>query len=237
MKLRLFASLLCTAAAISGTAAADDPLVSEIDTVVRQHFYAPDKLESLGWTGAVAKARAALASSGDPTPVIDTLLATLGSSHTAFYPRSDPAFWQVASIFEPVLTRTCAAETRPPLPVTDDEIGVFWRHIGTTWFVAGVYAGGPADTAGIEVGDEAVSADDNPFSPVPAFAGKAGNAVRLAIRRHEGEAVQTITVTPKTVHPHEALKQATEASFRIVARGNKLFAYLHVWSWTSIEIQ
>lgn len=237
MRLRLLAPLLFLVPISGMAAAADVSLVSEIDGIVRQHFYAPGKLESLGWDGAVAQAQKASAASQDPQAAIAPLLATLGASHTAFYPRSDPAYWQMASIFQPVLARNCTADTRPPLPVTDEEIGVFWKHIGPSWFVAGLYAGGPADAGGIKAGDEVVGADGKPFSPVPAFAGKAGTPVRLEIRRDQGEATQNITVTPTTVQPHEALKQATEASFKVIAHGDKLIAYLHVWSWTSIEIQ
>jgi len=240
MRQRAFTSLFCMAAALSGTAvaftpAAPDAIIGEIDGVVRQHFYAPGQLGSLGWDSAVAKARKALIESSDES-AIDTLLATLGTSHTAFYSRNDPAYWQMASIFEPVLARTCVAGVKPLSPVTDNEIGVFWKHIGSAWFVAGLYAGGPADAAGIEVGDEIVNVNGRPFSPVSAFI-EADTPVRLAVRHHQNDAVQTIMVTPKSVRPHEALKQATEASWRIVTKGSKRIAYLHVWSWTSIEIQ
>jgi carboxyl-terminal processing protease len=215
-------------------------LVAEVDALVRARFLSPSRLPELGWDGAVATARSAFSKTSDPaarTAVLRELLATLRTSHTGYYPRTDPAFWDLASIFEPVLARTCAKDRAPPLPVTSDAVGVFWRQLEGRWFVGGLYAGGPAEQAGLLTGDEVVTAGGAPFGPVVAFAGKAGTPVALEVRRTHLGPTLAVPVTPISVRPVEALRQAVAASFRVVERGNRKLAYLRVWAWTSPELQ
>jgi carboxyl-terminal processing protease len=215
-------------------------VVDEIDRIVRGHYYAPDRLGPLHWDGAVAHAREVVSASGDSTTrtaAFRELLSTLATSHSEYYPREDPGYWALAGIFEPALARLCSRELRPALPLTVVDIGVFWKQVGPAWLVGGVYAGGPADRAGFRVGDEVVQVGDTPFSPVAAFAGKAGVRLGIDVRRDQERSLLHLTVVPESVRPHEALRKATEDSWRILSRGGHRIAYLHVWSWTSAAIQ
>jgi len=215
-------------------------VVDEIDKVVREHYYAPQRLEIVHWGAAVVRARQTVAASRDParrTAAVAELLATLKTSHTAYYPREDPAYWQLLGIFEPYIGTACSEAVRPALPVTVNDIGVFWKQAGAKWFVGGVYAGGPAEAAGLRFGDEIVRASDLPFSPVTAFAGKVGLSVPIDLRRSRDGATLRFNVVPEATRPHEALRKATADSWRIIERGASRIAYLHVWSWTSLEIQ
>jgi carboxyl-terminal processing protease len=215
-------------------------VVDEIDRIVREHYYAPGRLGPLHWEAAVARSRQAVAAARDGlmrTAALRELLAVLASSHTAYYPREDPAYWQLAAIFEPVLARECAEAVRPPLPVTVVDIGVFWRQAGPAWLAGGIYAGGPADRAGLKSGDEVIRADDVLFAPVSAFAGKAGMPVRIDVRRGPEGTLLHLSVVPEAVRPQEALRKATEDSLHVIDRDGRRIAYLHIWSWTSAEIQ
>lgn len=215
-------------------------VIDEIDSIVRKNFYSPQSLSRVGWGRAVARARQAVVRADGPsirTTVLRNLLATLGASHTSYYPRTDPAYWQLLGIFEPYIATACSEPIRPSLPVTVNDIGVFWKQSGEQWFVDGVYPGGPADKAGVRLGDEIVRAGDAPFSPVAAFAGKAGLPVSIDLRRRRDGPLLHLEVVPQAVRPAEALRKATQASWRIFHQGSRRIAYLHVWSWTSIEIQ
>src|SRR5215831_2502371 len=44
-------------------------------------------------------------------------------------------------------------------------------------------------------------------------------------------------VTPQTTRPHEELRQATEDSWRIIDHKSRRIAYIHMWSWATIEFQ
>jgi carboxyl-terminal processing protease len=222
------------------SATTPDRLINEIDGIVRDHYYDPAQLKRVNWNAAVVRARGTLSRAPDwiaREDTINALLSTLKTSHTSYYHREDPAYWQMAGIFEPVIASDCTAETRPSLPVTVDDIGVFWKRIGSAWFVGGVYAGSPAEAAGFKVGDEVVSADGVPFSPVIAFSGKANTPISVDLRRRRDGDTTRLTVTPQAMKPHEALQRATEKSWHIIQQGSRRVAYLHVWSWTSIAIQ
>lgn len=223
-------------------------VLDEIDALVAARFYSAAHLEQVGWRASVERARALLVRAPDAasrTAILRALLASLATSHTDFYPREHPSYWALASIFEPVLQRTCAAGRAPASPITREDIGVFWKQLddgaaagaAAGWFVGGVYAGGPAEQAGLLLGDRVVAADGQPFSPGRAFAGKAGQPVTLVVQRRRDSAPLPLVVTPRSSQPQEELRQATAESWKLLARGGKRVAYLHVWSWTSIEVQ
>lgn len=215
-------------------------VLEEIVALVEQRFYSTAHLAQVGWPAAVAHARDQLVRAPDSTgrvQILRALVATLAVSHTDFYPRDHPSYWALASIFEPVLQRTCGKERAPALPVTRDDIGVFWKQIGAEWFVGGVYAGGPAEKAGILLGDRVLAADGQPFSPVTSFTAKENKPVVLQLQRRRDAAPTTLTVTPRASQPHDELRQATADSWRIFERHGKRIAYLHIWSWTSPAIQ
>lgn len=215
-------------------------VLDEVVALVEQRFYSTAHLAQVGWPAAVARAREQLVRAPDSAgrvAILRALVATLAVSHTDFYPRDHPAYWALASIFEPVLQRTCTKEHAPSFPVTRDDIGVFWRQLGAEWFVGGVYAGGPAEKAGLLLGDRVLSADGQPFSPVAAFSAKANQPVSLQLQRRRDAAPIALTVTPRSSQPHDELRQATADSWRILERNGKRIAYLHIWSWTNPAIQ
>jgi carboxyl-terminal processing protease len=220
--------------------AAPVSLVDEIAGIVDQKFYSPAKLEQVRWRDAVARARPEFAAAKDATARTATLrklLATLETSHTGYYPRNDPLYWQWASLFEPVLQQSCAKERTPGFPVVRDDIGVFWKEVGAEWFIRGVFGGSPADKADLKVGDRIVTADGRPFSPVESFAGRADKPVKLQVQRTRRAAPISVVVTPKSTRPHEELRQATADSWRIIEHKGRRIAYIHMWSWATIEFQ
>lgn len=215
-------------------------VLEEVASIVEQRFYSAARLEQVGWTAALARARASYAKAGDDgarASAVRALLASLGTSHTALYPRDDPGYWALASIFEPALPRMCEKDRLPELPVKRDDIGVFWKLLGGEWFAAGIYAGSPAEKAGLKLGDRVLTADGKPFSPVQSLAGKAGKAVVLQVQRTRDGAPIALEVTPRATKPHEEFRQASAESWRILERGGKRISYVHVWAWTSGEIQ
>jgi carboxyl-terminal processing protease len=215
-------------------------LVDEIAGIVDQKFYSPARLEQVHWRQAVARARHEFAAAKDAatrTAILRKLLATLETSHTGYYPRSDPVYWQWASLFEPVLQQNCAKERTPGFPIVREDIGVFWKEVGGEWFVLGVFGGAPAEKAGLKLGDRILTADGHPFSPIESFAGRAEKPVTLQVQRSRGAAPISVLVTPKTTRPHEELRQATADSWQILQHKGRRIAYIHMWSWATMEFQ
>ncbi len=223
-----------------GGSAAPGNLIDEIAGIVEKNFYSPARLEEVGWGAAVARARqefAATDSAAERTAILRKLVASLKTSHTTYYPRADPGYWFWASLFEQMLQRVCPKEQTPGFPVARDDIGVFWKQVEDGWFVGGVFVGGPADRAGLRLGDRILAADGQPFSPVDSFAGRAGKPVSLQVQRARGAAPISVVVTPQSTRPQEELRQATADSWRIIEHKGRRVAYIHMWSWASIEFQ
>jgi carboxyl-terminal processing protease len=223
-----------------GGRAAPARLIDEIAGIVERNFYSPARLEEVGWGASVARARqefAATDNAAERTAILRKLVASLRTSHTTYYPRSDPGYWFWASLFEQMLQRVCPKEQAPGFPVARDDIGVFWKQVESEWFVAGVFVGGPADKAGLRLGDRIPAADGQPFSPVDSFAGRAGKPVSLQVQRARDTAPISVVVTPQTTRPQEELRQATADSWRIIEHKGRRVAYIHMWSWATIEFQ
>jgi carboxyl-terminal processing protease len=215
-------------------------LIDEIAAIVEGNFYSAARLEEVGWSAAVARARQEFAvthAAPERAAVLRKLVASLKTSHTAYYPRSDPAYWDMASLFEPMLQRVCPKELTPGFPIARDGIGVFWKQVEAEWFVGGVFVGGPAEKAGLKLGDRILEADGHAFAPVESFAGRAGDTVSLQVQRSRGAAPISVLVTPQSTRPQEELRRATANSWRIIEHKGRRIAYIHMWSWATIEFQ
>ncbi|WP_394834510.1 S41 family peptidase [Pendulispora rubella] len=217
-----------------------DPTLDEIDQIVRQRFYSEATLEKVQWGKSVANARQKLTNTrslADHGTVFEELLASLHTSHTEYVPRTDPKYWELASIFEELFAASpnqCPnkEKTLPPIPVTWQDIGVVWKRAGAQWFVGGVLDGGPAQKAGLLSGDEVLQADGKPFHPVKSFEGRQDKSVELTFRRRKSEAPARLTVVPRTSKPHGSFQEALAKSARILDANGERIAYIRIWSWT-----
>ncbi|BDG10140.1 S41 family peptidase [Anaeromyxobacter paludicola] len=225
-----------------GGAAPVDPTLSAVDRIVRRDFYAPELLVARGWDRLVDAARRRLAATpAERERILRELLEGLGASHTEYVPRSDVRYWELASVLAPVFPEVpdhCPDPAAlPPFPLLRDEIGAVWLRVEGRWHLGGVFEGGPARRAGLLEGDELVSADGAPFDPISAFAGKSGRSVALEYRRRRGGPLAVARVVPGRRDPQAAFREALRDSARILERGGRRIAYVHVWSWAGDEMQ
>src|SRR5262249_56808451 len=115
--------------------------------------------------------------------------------------------------------------------------GVCGRRVGEGGFVLGVLGGGPAERGGLRGGDQILTADGQPFSPVESFAGRAGKPVKLQVQRSQGASPISVLATPQSTRPHEELRQAAADSWQILKHKGRRIAYIHMWSWATVEFQ
>ncbi len=230
------AILAALATHAEGSGPPRDPILRQIVAIVERDFYSADVLRARDWPRLVKRADAALRRAHTPdarSAAIQALLAGLATSHTAYFARSDPRRADLAAIFQPVLERNaehCPPERRPAFPIRSDEIGVWWERLGEAWFVAGLLDGGPAQQAGLLLGDEVVAADGEPFEPVEAFAGKATRSVRLSVRRQREGPLATHEVVVRSSEPLAAYAAATRKSAHVIERGAARIGYVRLWS-------
>ncbi len=232
-------STLTVAAKETTTQDAGDPAVfDEVWTLVRDKFYDRD-LKGLDWAAIGNKYRPRyVTASGnvERSAVINAMLDELGASHTRHYTDEQTAYYELVDIFSYPL-RSDIRRHFSGGTVTYAGIGIFTKVIDGKTFVSGVFAGLPAEKAGMRQGDEIVTADGAPFEPVGSFRDKEGDVVDLQIRRTHDGPLQTIAVKPQRIVPDEAFEKALRDSARIIEANGKRIGYVHVPSYAGSRFQ
>jgi carboxyl-terminal processing protease len=209
------------------------PIIEEVSRLVREHFYDRRVVEQV-WPAARAAHTAALpadATGEEVAPALDAMLAELGASHTGHYTPSELAYYELLDIFARDEFRPRLRTLFPDGRIAYTGIGVVPRTLEGRVFLAAVYHGGPAERAGLLVGDEIVSADGEPFDRIDAFDNKAGVPVRLEVRRVEAGPTFPLEVVPRRIQPNEFFLSAMRASVRVVEREGRRWGYIRVWSY------
>jgi carboxyl-terminal processing protease len=218
---RAFLGALLLLVPVSGDAAGRPDFAAlgdEIARIVRDNFLDAGRgarwaQENAGYGAAVQDAEAFVRATRER-------LASLATSHTAYYTPDDPAYFDLLSIFEPVLKKSSETES----------LGLGLVEQDGAWLVARVFAGGPAAAAGIRRGDHLVTADGGPFHPKHSLRGKAGQPVRLGVQSRPSEAPREVTVTPRLLKPTQEWIEAQKAGTRIVDVHGHRIAYAPLWS-------
>lgn len=188
----------------------------QVVALVREHFF--DAARAAAW--AEANGRFAEAP-GDPRSFREEIagrLGRLGASHTGYYTPDDPEYHGLRAIFGEALGLE-------PAPL--DSVGADFAPGG---FVRRVFAGGPAEAAGLRRGDEVVSADGAGFHPVRSFRGRSGRAVTLGVRSRAGAEPRPIVVTPRAVDPGDEWLDAQRRGARRFEVAGKSIAYMPMFS-------
>ena len=177
------------------------------------------------------EAAAAAESRDELSAVINGMLAELATSHTAHYTPTNPLYYIVFDVYarNPVLD-----EHRQRIfgdaDVRVDGIGIYTAEIDGKVFIDGVVEDTPADRAGLQFGDEIVSAGRAPFHPIRSFLGKAGQEVELLIRRTEQGEPFVLSSAVESINPASMFEAAVFASAQVMERQGKKIGYVHFWS-------
>lgn len=199
---------------------------------VKDNFY-DSKFNGVDWQAtrrkyqplaAKAQSRAAL------SEVINQMLAELKTSHTRFYTQDEPAYYQLAGIFKSSIQTKLKSFLPNGIEYTG--IGVFTREANSKTFIRAILDNSPAAKAGLKVGDQVLSVDNQPFRPIQSFENKMGQTVQMQIQRTANPAtVQTIVVTPQKLDPSRMFLDAMKASAEVIERNGQKIGYIHVWSY------
>jgi carboxyl-terminal processing protease len=210
----------------------------EVWRLVRDKFYDP-KLKGLDWKAAGDRHRAAYAAAktdAERSAAINAMLDELKASHTHHFHQGETSYYELADIFSYHLRREIPKHFSGRT-VHYDGIGMFTKVIGGKTFVSGVFPGMAADTAGLKLGDEIVSADGAPFEQVESFRGKVGHTVTLEIRRDADGPTKKVDVQPQRIEPDDAFEDALKNSARIIEANGRRIGYVHVWSYAGQNFQ
>jgi carboxyl-terminal processing protease len=204
----------------------------EICETVRNHFFDPN-LNGVDWD--TARERYATKAAATQTPdqfaaVVNEMLSELHSSHTHYYTSQSPEYFQLCGIFWSALEsklKPFLSNSRPDY----DGIEISTVSRDAKVFVADVLSGSPAAAAGIRIGDEIISVDRAPFHPIGSFAGKAGQAVAVEIKRTAAGGTQVVSAHPKLLNPTTMFLDAMKASVEVVVHDSVKIGYIHIWSY------
>jgi carboxyl-terminal processing protease len=214
-----------------------NPTFDRAVDLVMENFYDASALPR--FAEAVRQAIPTLPPGGDPKaldPPIEKVLASLGASHTGHYTPDQLDYYELANIFQFNYRRELSRLFPPEGRITYPGIGIASQAIDGKRFVTNVYDGGPAKSAGVEQGDEIISADGAPFQEIGSFRGKVGKSVDLALRRAADAAPMTISVPVAELQPSETLVSAISNSVSLVERGGHRIGYLHIWFYADSDV-
>jgi len=210
----------------------------EVWRTVRDRFYDPH-LHGLDWSAVRerylpdatrASSEKALAS------VTNSMLSELHASHTRYYTRYEPEYYQLSDIFAGALRRRGLERAFPGGRISYPGIGILSRlDMQGHSVITGVIEGTPAQQAGLLAGDVIVFADGAPFQPVQSFRDKIGKEVVLSLRR--AGAFMQISATPVDIEPNKMFLDGLRASARIIRANGRSIGYVHVWCYAGSVYQ
>jgi carboxyl-terminal processing protease len=198
----------------------------ELVAIVARDFY--DGKRAAAWTAANQGYADRITEESAFAERTRAVLAELHASHTAYYRPNELAYAGLTSLFEAVVR---------PAGVWYDSIGVDLDHRAEGYFVRTVFAGGPAEKAGLRRGDLLLSADDKPFAPILSFANRQDQPVTLRVERRRGAPPLVVTVTPRHIKPREEWLEAQSAGTRIITRQGRRIGYIPLFSGAGEEYQ
>ena len=213
-------------------------IFQEVWQTVRDNFFDPH-FKGVDWDAAqkrfgneATKAR----TDEEFSAVINAMLAQLRTSHTHFYTKRDPEYFQLVGLFWSILEPKIKPFIQDPKP-SYPGIGISTYTTEGTLFIRHIFDGSPAALAGLHSGDEILDADGAPFQPIGSFTGKVGKTVELRIRRTADAEPVTVPVTPKMLDTTTMFLDAMKASVEIVECDGVKVGYLHVWSYAAESYQ
>jgi carboxyl-terminal processing protease len=195
---------------------------------VRDKFYDTENYNGCDWDAIREKYLPLAKEAGTQATlydVINEMLAELNASHCYLW---SPYVWKDHVRIEFRAQKSLQA-------------GIEILKLKDRYFVKGVYDGGPADKAGVKVGDELVSVDGKPAGKSRRVVLKDGistaQRVLFTLRTDDGESftlgllgteggkVVKVSVKPAMASMLEAAKN----SVKVIERGGKKLGYIHLW--------
>ncbi len=161
---------------------------------------------------------------------VESVLASLGVSHTGRFTPDTIDYYELADIFRFAIRSDIKRLFPPDGEVHYAGIGMVTRLEDGLRFVSDVYDGAPADRAGIRVGDEILSVDGLPYREIASFRDKVGRPIDVRLRRHREGLPITITVAVERLQPLRTFEKAIESSVAITEREGRRIGYLRLWT-------
>lgn len=233
-------ALAATPAVAETAARSGNPIFDRATDLVEENFYAQEKLPAFRDAVAVMIANVPDVGAGDPAVLgdaIDFVLASLDVSHTGRFAPEELAYYELVDVFRYGLRERIRQIFPPDGDVTYAGIGIASVADGDRVFITDVYDGGPADRAGLLVGDEILSVDDEPFAEIGSFRNKAGRSAAVSIRRTADGAPFDVSVPVEKLSPADTFVSAIAESAEVIEHDGYEIGYLRLWAYTERQVE
>jgi carboxyl-terminal processing protease len=214
--------------------------LEEVWRIVEEHFFDP-QFNGADWPATLERYAPAARAADDDTElarVINAMLGELDTSHTTYFTKRDPAYYQLLGVFSHGRRGGPISELFPDGEVRYADTGIIADEIDGKVFITGLIDGMPGDEAGLRIGDEIISVDGRPYRPRRSAAREPGPPLVFEIQRSpDPGSRRRITVPRELVEPNEMFLRAMRESVDIIERGDVDIGYVHVWSWAGEHFQ
>ena len=248
----LLGVIILSSGLIQNSLAKDSPYLSTLNEVwqeVNDNFFDP-KFNGINWKAKQEeyKNRVKLSQSiQEASTVINQMLSELNTSHTHFYTKLEPAYYQLLGIFNGRGFNKEIKKVFPDEKIEYPGIGIFTKELNGKTFVTAILDGSPAAKSGLKVGDVVLAVDGKPYQPIQSFVDKADREVKLSIQQTpDSTSLKEITVIPKNLDANSLFLDAMRASVKIIessrtSPGSKSdrqkIGYIHIWSYAGDQYQ
>jgi len=219
----------------SATAPCSYPdLFNEIIEIVENHFYNPAQIDQdfPAIKATYRKKLPEISTKKAFSALVNTMLRELNASHTYYLTPEDYEYYQLAALFSKM----------PEIEALFQEQGVLYPTVGiiTQFFknrvhIVSVLSGSIAEKAGLLKGDEILSVNGIPYTPIAALRPFLETDVSFEIRRQNQADPLKIVMKPVLVNPKKEMLDAQKASVRIIERAGKHIGYIHIYSYAGEE--
>lgn len=190
-----------------------------VEATIRDEYYAREdrRSEMEGLLARYAPLARAAPTRADFAGTVNRMAAEFRDSHFEFDTDADQAYY---------LADGLVSKEGAPMP----QIGAWFRAAPDGgWTLRMLLDGGAAAKAGLREGDVIRTIEGAPFTPIASLAPFVGRVARIGYVRDgvAGEALVKVTRTPGL----RMFLDATMASRHTIARGEKRFAVVRVWTF------
>jgi len=215
-------------------------LLEEVWRIVDEHFFDPH-FNGADWPAMLDRytpAARQAESDAELAVAINEMLAELDTSHTTYFTKRDPAYYQLLDVFSHSRGDAEVRKIFPDGEVRYADTGIIGEEIEGKVFIKCIIDGMPADRAGLRVGDEILSVDGRPYKPRASARRKQGPTLTFQIQRTPDPASrQEIELDREVVRPTEMFLRAMNESVAVHEQEGVKIGYLHIWSWAGEHYQ
>lgn len=209
-------------------------LFEEIAGIVEGNFYNPVQISDdfSGIKRMYKKRLKQVSLKSDFSILINKMLDELHTSHTYYLTPDDYEYYHLGALFSKIPEIAAVFDGREVLYPT---VGIITQSIEKKTYIASVLPGGIAEKAGLKTGDEILSVNGKPFSPVASLKKSIGTDVSFTIKRHRKSKELTFTMKPVLINPKKEMLEAQKSSINKIQYQGKTIGYIHIYSYAGEE--